>query len=56
VSWHEHDAAMHLLILDKPYRFHCYPGSYLDPSESPERLLETVERFEEDLTHPCGPS
>jgi 1-acyl-sn-glycerol-3-phosphate acyltransferase len=30
----------------------CYPPDYLDgrPSPSPERLLETVERFEEDLT------
>ena len=28
----------------------CYPGNYLSASPSPERILETVERFEEDLT------
>jgi len=28
----------------------CYPPDYLDGTPSPERLLETVERFEEDLT------
>jgi 1-acyl-sn-glycerol-3-phosphate acyltransferase len=28
----------------------CYPGDYLSDEASPERLLETVERFEEDLT------
>ena len=27
-----------------------YPRDYLSPSAAPERLLETVERFEEDLT------
>lgn len=31
-------------------QLHCYPGSYLDTSDAPERVLETVERFEEDLT------
>jgi hypothetical protein len=36
-------------------QLHCYPGSYLDTSESPERLLETVERFEEDLTDVARP-
>jgi hypothetical protein len=36
-------------------QLHCYPGSYLDTSESPERLLETVERFEEDLTDAARP-
>lgn len=36
-------------------QLHCYPGSYLDNSESPERLLETVERFEEDLTDVARP-
>ncbi|MCE9637230.1 MAG: 1-acyl-sn-glycerol-3-phosphate acyltransferase [Planctomycetes bacterium] len=30
-------------------QFACYPAGYLD-SPTPERLLETVERFEEDLT------
>jgi 1-acyl-sn-glycerol-3-phosphate acyltransferase len=28
----------------------CYPGDYLQAGHTPERLLETVERFEEDLT------
>jgi 1-acyl-sn-glycerol-3-phosphate acyltransferase len=28
----------------------CYPPDYLNGQPSPERLLETVERFEEDLT------
>jgi 1-acyl-sn-glycerol-3-phosphate acyltransferase len=28
----------------------CYPPDYLTPSSPPEHLLETVERFEEDLT------
>jgi hypothetical protein len=28
----------------------CYPGDYLSAKASPERFLETVERFEEDLT------
>jgi len=36
-------------------QLHCYPGSYLDTSEAPERLLETVERFEEDLTDVARP-
>lgn len=31
-------------------QLHCYPGSYLDTSAAPARLLETAERFEEDLT------
>ncbi len=36
-------------------QLHCYPGSYLETSEAPERLLETVERFEEDLTDVARP-
>jgi hypothetical protein len=28
----------------------CYPGDYLAPPRSQDRILETVERFEEDLT------
>jgi len=28
----------------------CYPAGYFSPAPTPERLLETVERFEEDLT------
>ncbi|MFO1482883.1 MAG: 1-acyl-sn-glycerol-3-phosphate acyltransferase [Verrucomicrobiaceae bacterium] len=36
-------------------QLHCYPGSYLETSTAPERLLETVERFEEDLTDVARP-
>jgi len=36
-------------------QLHCYPGRYLDTSDAPERLLETVERFEEDLTDVARP-
>jgi len=36
-------------------QLHCYPGSYLETSDAPERLLETVERFEEDLTDVARP-
>ncbi len=28
----------------------CYPEHYLNASPSPERILETIERFEEDVT------
>jgi hypothetical protein len=28
----------------------CYPPTYIEGTPTPERLLETVERFEEDLT------
>ena len=28
----------------------CYPPDYIRETPTPERLLETVERFEEDLT------
>ncbi len=31
-------------------QLHCYSGDYLDNPTTPERLLETVERYEEDLT------
>jgi Acyltransferase len=31
----------------------CYPPEYLASAPTPERLLETVERFEEDLTDAC---
>ncbi len=31
-------------------QLHCYSGDYLGGTPSPERLLETVERYEEDLT------
>lgn len=36
-------------------QLHCYPGSYIDTADDPERLLETVERFEEDLTDVARP-
>jgi len=31
-------------------QLHCYSGDYLAGAPPPERLLETVERYEEDLT------
>jgi hypothetical protein len=31
----------------------CYPPDYLAANPTPERLLETVERYEEDLTDKC---
>jgi hypothetical protein len=31
-------------------QLHNYPPNYFSPAPTPERLLETVERFEEDLT------
>jgi 1-acyl-sn-glycerol-3-phosphate acyltransferase len=31
----------------------CYPPDYLAAKPTPERLLETVERYEEDLTDRC---
>ena len=30
-------------------QLHCYTGDYID-NPTPERILETVERYEEDLT------
>jgi hypothetical protein len=33
----------------------CYPAGYLTPPTTPERVLETVERFEEDLTDESPP-
>lgn len=36
-------------------QLHCYSGDYLDGQPSPERLLETVERYEEDLTDTARP-
>lgn len=35
-------------------QLHCYPDDYFD-DPSPERILETVERFEEDLTERARP-
>ena len=36
-------------------QLHCYIAGYLDGTPSPERLLETVERYEEDLTDKARP-
>ena len=36
-------------------QLHCYSGDYLDGAPPPERLLETVERYEEDLTDTAQP-
>jgi 1-acyl-sn-glycerol-3-phosphate acyltransferase len=36
-------------------QLHCYSGDYLTNSPTPERLLETVERYEEDLTDVARP-
>jgi hypothetical protein len=39
-------------------QLHCYSGDYLADEPTPERLVETVERYEEDLTdttHPHPP-
>jgi hypothetical protein len=36
-------------------QLHCYSGDYLEDSPTPERLLETVERYEEDLTDNARP-
>lgn len=35
-------------------QLHCYPGDYID-HPTPERILETVERYEEDLTDVARP-
>jgi len=36
-------------------QLHCYSGDYLAGTPPPERLLETVERYEEDLTDRARP-
>ena len=36
-------------------QLHCYCGDYLTNDPTPERLLETVERYEEDLTDNARP-
>jgi 1-acyl-sn-glycerol-3-phosphate acyltransferase len=36
-------------------QLHCYSGDYLAGTPTPERLLETVERYEEDLTDAATP-
>jgi 1-acyl-sn-glycerol-3-phosphate acyltransferase len=33
----------------------CYPAGYFTPVPTPERMLETVERFEEDMTDSVPP-
>jgi 1-acyl-sn-glycerol-3-phosphate acyltransferase len=33
----------------------CYPAGYFTPTPTPERLLETVERYEEDMTDAVAP-
>jgi 1-acyl-sn-glycerol-3-phosphate acyltransferase len=44
----------HLADLYLVQQLHCYPGDYLnDPT--PERILETLERYEEDLTDIARP-
>jgi 1-acyl-sn-glycerol-3-phosphate acyltransferase len=35
-------------------QLHCYPGDYIE-NPTPERILETVERYEEDLTDIARP-
>lgn len=35
-------------------QLHCYPGDYIE-DPTPERILETVERYEEDLTDAARP-
>jgi hypothetical protein len=39
----------HLADVYLVQQLHCYPGGYTE-DPAPERLLETVERYEEDLT------
>jgi 1-acyl-sn-glycerol-3-phosphate acyltransferase len=36
-------------------QLHCYSGDYLADTPAPERLLEMVERYEEDLTDSARP-
>lgn len=36
-------------------QLHCYSGGYLDGEPTPERLLEMVEHYEEDLTDVARP-
>lgn len=36
-------------------QLHCYSGDYLQGDPSPERMIETVERYEEDLTDSARP-
>ena len=40
----------HLADVYLAQQLSCYPPDYLAADPTPERLLETIERFEEDLT------
>ncbi len=40
----------HLADLYLAQQLSCYPSDYLDADPTPERILETIERFEEDMT------
>ena len=44
----------HLADVYLVQQLHCYTGDYLD-DPTPERILETVERYEEDLTDVARP-
>jgi 1-acyl-sn-glycerol-3-phosphate acyltransferase len=43
----------HLADMYLAQQLSCYPPTYVASKPTPERLLETVERFEEDLTDHC---
>jgi 1-acyl-sn-glycerol-3-phosphate acyltransferase len=45
----------HFAVLYLAQQLICYTGDYLEGDHEPERLLETVERFEEDLTDVARP-
>ena len=44
----------HLAEVYLVQQLHCYPGDYIE-NPTPERILETVERYEEDLTDLARP-
>jgi hypothetical protein len=44
----------HLADVYLVQQLHCYPGDYFE-NPTPERILETVERYEEDLTDVARP-
>ena len=44
----------HLADVYLVQQLHCYPGDYIE-DPTPERILETVERYEEDLTDVARP-
>jgi hypothetical protein len=43
----------HLADMYLAQQLSCYPPTYIAAKPTPERILETVERFEEDLTDRC---